>query len=89
VVIWEVQELSGHRPVLCIGGALADHDHVGVLAALFRPALVATGRTPRTQAAGELTAELTTALDEEGLVDGLVAHLYHRIVSGLEAQALR
>ncbi len=54
----------------------------------FHPTLVAAGRAPRTQAAGELTAELTTALDEEGLVDRLVAHLHHRIVSEVQAQAL-
>ena len=41
----------------------------------------------RAQTAGQLPTELASALDIERLVDRLVAHLHHRIVRVLEAQA--
>jgi hypothetical protein len=62
--------VSGHSPVLYLRGTLADHDHVRVLGAPLHRA-VATGRATRSQAAGELTTQLTTALNEEGLVKEL------------------
>jgi hypothetical protein len=81
--------VSGHSPVFYLGGTLADHDHIRVLASCLDPALVAAGRSSRTQATGQLTTQFTAALDEEGLVNGLVTHLHHRIVWILEAQARR
>ena len=78
--------MAGHSPVLCLGGALRDHhlvdDAAPALALAVRFALGA----PRTQAAGQLTAQFTSALDEKGLVNGLVAHLHHRIVGEGAAQ---
>jgi len=47
----------------------------------------AAAHPARAQATGQLAAQLTTALDEERLVDRLVAHPHHRIVWELEAQA--
>ena len=81
--------VAGHRSVFYLGGALADHDHVRDLASLLDPALATATPCARAQAAGQLTAQFAAALDEEGLVDGLVAHLHHRIVGELQAQARR
>ena len=48
----------------------------------FPPALDAAGA----QTPGQFATQLTAALDEERLIDGLVAHPHHRIVWKLEAQ---
>src|ERR1035441_9840615 len=40
----------------------------------------------RSQAAGELSAQLTAALDEEGLVDRLVAHVHRLVVGELDPE---
>ena len=42
-----------------------------------------------TQAARQLTAELAPTLDEQRLVNRLVAHLHHRIIRELETQSRR
>ena len=76
-------------PVLDFGRALADHDHPRDAApGLDAPSGAALG-PPGAQAAGQLAAQLASALDEEGLVDRLVAHPHHRIVGKLEAQTHR
>src|SRR3954452_25140588 len=43
----------------------------------------------RAQAAGQLTAQLASPLDEQRLVDGLVAHPHLRVVGEVHPQALR
>ena len=80
--------MTRHRPVSDLGRALRDHHLVGEIS----PAL-GTGASPgptlgppAAQAFDQLTARATSALDEERLVDRLVAHPHHRIVGMLETQ---
>jgi len=78
--------MAGNCPVVDLGRALGDRHHVGENAS--RPHMRRAAAHPaRAQATGQLAAQLTTALDEERLVDRLVAHPHHRIVWELEAQA--
>ena len=79
--------VAGHRPVLDLGGPLADHDPRGDLASALHLALGPPGRPTTAQAAGQLPTELAPALDKECLVDRLVAHPHHRIVGEVVAQA--
>ena len=77
--------VPGHGPVLDLGGPLADHDHARDPALGSRSgACGAALGPPAAQAASQLTAQLTPALDEQRLVDRLVAHLHHRIIGELE-----
>jgi hypothetical protein len=78
-----------HGPILDLGGALGDHDPVGDLPTGLETAAWASLRPPAAKAAVQLPAQLTTALNEQRLIDRLVAHLHHRIVRILGAQAVR
>jgi hypothetical protein len=75
-----------HGPVGGLGGAFADHHHVLDPAGVFQPVPGAAFRPAGTQAAGQLAAQLTAALHEQGLVDGLVAHPHHGIACELDPQ---
>ena len=75
--------------ILDLGWSLGDHDHVLDAAPRLDVALVlALGAAPP-QAAGQLASELASALDIEGLTDGLVAHVHGRIVRMLPRQPPR
>ena len=67
------------------GGPLGDHDHPRQAPALLRPALGTAGGASGTKTAGELPAQLAAALDEEGLVDRLVAHPHLRVVGVIQS----
>ena len=67
--------VAGHGPVSGLGWALGDVDHRpdgGTRA--HRPTLGPTTGPPRPQPDGQLLAQLTFALDVEGLIDRLVRH---------------
>src|SRR5674476_45512 len=71
--------------IVCFGGPLGDHDHPRQAPALLRPALGTAGGASGTQTAGELSAQLAAALDEERLVDRLVAHPHLRVVGVIQS----
>src|SRR5664279_5075692 len=71
--------------IVCFGRPLGDHDHPRQAPALLRPALAAAGGASGTQTAGELPAQLAAALDEERLVDRLVAHPHLRVVGVIQS----
>src|SRR5664280_479756 len=71
--------------IVCFGRPLGDHDHPRQAPALLRPALGTAGGASGTQTAGELPAQLAAALDEERLVDRLVAHPHLRVVGVIQS----
>jgi transposase len=79
--------VSWDGAILDLLGTLADHHHPRDVPSSLDPPLGSTLGTTRAQAPSELATQLTSALDEQGLVDRLVAHPHHRIVGILEAQA--
>jgi hypothetical protein len=72
--------------VIDVRGPLTDHHHAGDASSGLDAALGSPLCPPGAQASGQLSAKLTSALDEQGLVDGFVAHPHHRIVWVLEPQ---
>jgi hypothetical protein len=78
--------VAGHGPVGGLGGTFADHDHVLDAAGVRTTAPGAALGPPGAQATGQLPAQLTAALHEQGLVDGLVAHPHHGIACELDPQ---
>ncbi len=79
--------VPGHRSVLASAGRSEIMTMSGILPRLLSgPARPALGPAAA-QAPVQLPAQLASSLDEEGLVDRLVAHPHHRIVWELPAQA--
>src|ERR1019366_2224917 len=79
--------VARNGPVSHLCGAIADHHHVGMVTPCPDTPLGLSGGPARTQAPGQLLAELTPPLDEEVPIDRLVAHPHHRIVWILRTQA--
>jgi hypothetical protein len=79
--------MAGHGAVGGLGRPVADHDHVGDATRVLVAAPATPGCSAGTQAAGQFPAQLTAALHEQCLVDGLVAHPHHGIGGELDAQA--
>jgi hypothetical protein len=67
------------RAVLHLRGSITDHHHVGDLPAT-RSRLTFAVRAPRAQAASQLSAQFSSALNVKGLVDGFVAHAHLGVV---------
>jgi len=78
--------VTGYGPVLGLGRALRDVDHVRDAASTLNAAAGPTLSPAGAETAVQLPAQLAPALDEQRLVDGLVAHPHHRIVGELEPQ---
>ena len=72
--------VAGDGSVDGFGRSLGDHDHARNPSPLLDPASGLACRSSRAQASGQLTAEFASALDEQGLVDRLVAHPHLRVV---------
>ena len=73
--------VSRHRSIGRFGGALTDHD-LRRDKAFASPAYARPGHpqhAPCSQAGGQLAAQRSPALNEEGLIDGFVADA-HRLV---------
>jgi hypothetical protein len=79
-------QMAGNGAVGDFGRTLGDPHHVRDLPATLEPPLRAALGPARSQAAGELSAQLTAALDEEGLVDCLVAHVHRLVVGELDPE---
>ena len=79
--------VARNGPISHLCGAITDHHHVGVVTPCLDAALGPSGDPARPQAAHQLPAELTPALDEEVPIDRLVAHPHHRIVWIVRTQA--
>jgi hypothetical protein len=75
--------------VLDLGRALGDHDHVLDGTPRLDVALVLALGAATPQAAGQLSRQIVSALDVEGLIDGLVAHVHVGIVRMLPRQPPR
>ena len=74
--------MSGHGPVVGLGGALGNVDRAAQLALTVhhrQPSWSAV-RPARPQELGELFAKRATGLDEQREVDGLVRHAHLRLV---------
>src|SRR5512135_1764600 len=81
--------MSGHRPVLSLGRALANQD---LLADEPLPSASGAGsgdaqRPPGPQAGRQLAAQRAAALHVQGLVDRLVRDPHRRIIGEIEPQA--
>src|SRR5215212_5541498 len=74
--------VARHRPVGCLCRTLADHDlgRDKPLAASARACPRDPQRPPGSQTGREFAAQRSSALDEEGLVDGFVADAHGRVV---------
>ena len=81
--------MPGDGAVLDLGRPLADHDHVPDQAAGVVPTAWLASGTTRPQARGELAPQGAAALDEQALVDGLVAHLHVRLARMLPPERHR
>ncbi len=83
--------MSGHGPVLDLGGSFADHHLRGDMGP---GGLAGSGprnpqRPPRAQARDQLALERTPAFDVERLVDGLVADAHGLIIGEIDTQPVR
>src|ERR1035437_8856787 len=71
--------VSRDGAVLHLGRAFTDHHHVGDSTDARSRLSLSVGASG-TQTASQLAAQLSPALDVEGLVDGLVAHAHLAVV---------
>lgn len=76
--------MARHRAVVDLGGPLGDVDHPRDPSPAIDAAALLAGGAPRAKASGQLTALLAPALDEQRLVDRLVAHPHLRVVRELQ-----
>ena len=83
--------MSGHGPVLDLGGSFADHHLRGDMGpgGLAGPGPRNPQRPPRAQACDQLTLERTPAFDVERLIDGLVADAHGLIIGEIDTQPVR
>ncbi len=66
--------VAGDGPVAGLGRALGDIDHPHYLRPFGTRPRGRRAEPPRTQAGGQLLAQLAFGLDVDGLVDGFVRH---------------
>jgi hypothetical protein len=77
------------RPVFDFSGTLGDHDHVvDPVITASQGVVTLSSRATASQASRQLPAQLAPPLDEERLVDRLVAHLHHRIIPEVATQTV-
>lgn len=82
--------VAGDGPVVGLGGAFADQDHVADLRPRRPPRLapVPTDRAAGAEVFVQVSAQVPAALDEQGLVDRLVRHVHLRPVRERPGQVI-
>ena len=78
--------VTGHGPVFGLSRTVGDHDHARNLSSSLDPAARSALSPTGSQATGSSRRSSPAALDEQRLIDRLVAHPHHRIVWELQPQ---